>query len=81
MREGADTIPQIGRLAAIAGYSIRCSVGPSGTHDARTHDGVDLIIHCCMRRQFLLRPDAVTNNAFLYCLIEALLRNRAWVRQ
>src|ERR1700748_2101828 len=28
----------------------------------------------CCRRQFLLRPDAATNNAFLYCLIDAALR-------
>jgi putative transposase len=28
----------------------------------------------CTQRQFLLRPDEVTNNAFLYCLIEAALR-------
>lgn len=26
------------------------------------------------QRQFLLRPDAVTNNAFTYCLIEAAQR-------
>jgi len=28
----------------------------------------------CTQRQFLLRPDAETNNAYLYCLIEAALR-------
>ena len=33
-----------------------------------------LITRRCTRRQFLLRPDAVTNNAFLYCLINAALR-------
>ena len=33
-----------------------------------------LITHRCAQRQFLLRPDAATNNAFLYCLIAAALR-------
>src|SRR4029077_540327 len=28
----------------------------------------------CTQRQFLLRPDDETNNAFIYCLIEAALR-------
>ncbi|MGE0550476.1 MAG: hypothetical protein AB7R00_25655 [Kofleriaceae bacterium] len=28
----------------------------------------------CAQRQFLLRPDRETNNAFLYCLIEAALK-------
>src|SRR5260370_41177489 len=29
----------------------------------------------CAQRQFLLRPDAATNNAFLYCLFDAALRS------
>lgn len=29
----------------------------------------------CTQRQFLLRPDEITNNAFLYCLIEAATRH------
>src|ERR1041384_3695287 len=33
-----------------------------------------LITRRCCRRQFLLRPDPATNNAFLYCLIAAALR-------
>ena len=33
-----------------------------------------LITRRCSQRQFLLRPDPVTNNAFLYCLIDAALR-------
>ena len=33
-----------------------------------------LITRRCAQRQFLLRPDAATNNAFLYCLIHAALR-------
>jgi hypothetical protein len=33
-----------------------------------------LITRRCSQRQFLLRPDTVTNNAFLYCLIAAALR-------
>jgi putative transposase len=33
-----------------------------------------LLTRRCTQRQFLLRPDEVTNNAFLYCLIEAALR-------
>jgi putative transposase len=28
----------------------------------------------CTQRQFLLRPDPVTNNAFIYCLVEAAQR-------
>lgn len=28
----------------------------------------------CTQRQFLLRPDAETNNAFTYCLVEAAQR-------
>ena len=34
-----------------------------------------LITRRCVQRQFLLRPDAATNNAFLYCLIHAALRS------
>jgi len=33
-----------------------------------------LITRRCTQRQFLLRPDSATNNAFTYCLIEAALR-------
>jgi|SRR5688500_16743165 putative transposase len=33
-----------------------------------------LITRRCSRREFLLRPDLATNNAFLYCLINAALR-------
>jgi hypothetical protein len=33
-----------------------------------------LITRRCNQRQFLLRPDTATNNAFLYCLIAAALR-------
>jgi REP element-mobilizing transposase RayT len=33
-----------------------------------------LITRRCVQRQFLIRPDAATNNAFLYCLIAAALR-------
>ncbi len=28
----------------------------------------------CTQRQFLLRPDEETNNAFIYCLVEAAMR-------
>src|SRR5512140_3045117 len=34
-----------------------------------------LITRRCTQRQFLLRPDPATNNAFLYCLIDAALRS------
>lgn len=33
-----------------------------------------MITRRCTQRQFLLRPDKETNNAFTYCLIEAALR-------
>jgi REP element-mobilizing transposase RayT len=33
-----------------------------------------MITRRCSQRQFLLRPDRETNNAFTYCLIEAALR-------
>jgi len=33
-----------------------------------------LVTRRCTQRQFLLHPDAATNNAFLYCLIHAALR-------
>jgi REP element-mobilizing transposase RayT len=33
-----------------------------------------MITRRCTQRQFLLRPDAATNNAFTYCLIEAAQR-------
>jgi REP-associated tyrosine transposase len=33
-----------------------------------------LITRRCSQRQFLLRPDPATNNAFLYCLIAAAVR-------
>jgi REP element-mobilizing transposase RayT len=33
-----------------------------------------MITRRCTQRQFLLRPDRQTNNAFTYCLIEAALR-------
>ncbi len=35
-----------------------------------------MITRRCTQRQFLLRPDEETNNAFLYCLIEAAIRCR-----
>jgi REP element-mobilizing transposase RayT len=35
-----------------------------------------LITRRCTQRQFLLRPDAHTNNAFTYCLIEAASRTQ-----
>lgn len=34
-----------------------------------------LITRRCTQRQFLLRPDAATNNAFLYCLLDAAARS------
>lgn len=34
-----------------------------------------LITRRCTQRQFLLRPDPVTNNAFLYCLMHAAQRS------
>jgi putative transposase len=33
-----------------------------------------LVTRRCTQRQFLLRPDPQTNNAFVYCLVEAALR-------
>jgi hypothetical protein len=33
-----------------------------------------LLTRRCTQRQFLLKPDEITNNAFLYCLIEAAQR-------
>jgi REP element-mobilizing transposase RayT len=33
-----------------------------------------MITRRCSQRQFLLRPDRETNNAFTYCLLEAALR-------
>jgi len=33
-----------------------------------------LVTRRCTQRQFLLRPDPETNNAFTYCLVEAALR-------
>jgi putative transposase len=33
-----------------------------------------LITRRCSQRQFLLRPDSATNNAFVYCLIDAAVR-------
>lgn len=38
-----------------------------------------MITRRCTQRQFLLRPDAETNNAFLYCLAEAAARFRVEV--
>lgn len=38
-----------------------------------------MITRRCSQRQFLLRPDAATNNAFLYCLAVAAQRARVWV--
>jgi putative transposase len=35
-----------------------------------------LITRRCTQRQFLLRPDTATNNAFLYCLIDAAKRSQ-----
>ncbi len=35
-----------------------------------------LITRRCTQRQFLLRPDPATNNAFLYCLIDAAIRSQ-----
>jgi transposase InsO family protein len=36
-----------------------------------------MITRRCSERRFLLRPDRATNNAYLYCLIEAALRFRS----
>ena len=33
-----------------------------------------MVTRRCTQRQFLLRPDDETNNAFLYCLAEAAAR-------
>lgn len=33
-----------------------------------------MLTRCCTQRQFLLRPDEITNNTFIYCLIEAARR-------
>ena len=33
-----------------------------------------LLTRRCTQRQFLLRPDEITNNNFVYCLVEAALR-------
>jgi REP element-mobilizing transposase RayT len=38
-----------------------------------------LLTRRCTQRQFLLRPDAATNNAFTYCLIEAAQRSKVEV--
>lgn len=35
-----------------------------------------LVTRRCTQRQFLLRPDALTNNAFIYCLAEAAQRHK-----
>ena len=35
-----------------------------------------LVTRRCTQRQFLLRPDTATNNAFTYCLIEAAQRTQ-----
>jgi hypothetical protein len=38
-----------------------------------------LITRRCTQRQYYLRPDAETNNAFIYCLVEAALRYKIQV--
>lgn len=38
-----------------------------------------MITRRCTQRQFLMRPDAATNNAFIYCLAEAASRHRIQV--
>ncbi|MGE0546064.1 MAG: hypothetical protein AB7O24_07400 [Kofleriaceae bacterium] len=38
-----------------------------------------MVTRGCTQQQFLLRPDPETNNAFLYCLIEAALRSNVQV--
>jgi REP element-mobilizing transposase RayT len=38
-----------------------------------------MVTRRCTQRQFLLRPDAATNNAFTYCLIEAAQRTHVEV--
>jgi len=49
-------------------------LSPSLTRDWPDISQFYLITRRCAQRQFLLHPDAVTNNAFLYCLIAAALR-------
>ena len=39
-------------------------------------DQTYMITRRCTQRQFLMRPDAETNNAFIYCLAEAAARHR-----
>jgi len=38
-----------------------------------------MITRRCSQRQFLMRPDRETNNAFIYCLAEAAARYGIWV--
>ncbi len=38
-----------------------------------------MITRRCTQRQFLMRPDSATNNAFTYCLAEAAARHRVQV--
>ena len=49
-------------------------MSPSLTRDWPDISQFYLITRRCAQRQFLLHPDAATNNAFLYCLIAAALR-------
>ena len=39
-------------------------------------DRTYMITRRCTQRQFLMRPDRETNNAFIYCLAEAAARYR-----
>jgi REP element-mobilizing transposase RayT len=38
-----------------------------------------MITRRCTQRQFIMRPDRATNNAFIYCLAEAAARHRIHV--
>jgi REP element-mobilizing transposase RayT len=57
MREARD-------VDLAGGMTAPCEVLPNRFH---------LLTRRCTQRLFLLRPDEATNNAFLYCLIEAAL--------
>jgi len=69
-RELANTAKSCGQLLARFLFTAAVMSRPRQVLPGQFY----LVTRRCTQRQFLLRPDAATNNAFTYCLIEAAQR-------
>lgn len=70
MRRFNRAIPQRRRVGASVALHLRTMSKPRQVLPGQFY----LITRRCTQRQFLMRPDSATNNAFIYCLAEAAQR-------